>query len=175
DYRWQPNVFCNVPIDLVSARLSHLIERFRPQVVVTYDPDGTYQHPDHLHVAQSTVLAVETTNIPAKLYFKAHGTTYWNHLHKALAQIGIEYQKPDPDLMELIEQRITTTIEVGHVIEQKRSALHAHASQINSSRAGKLPPDLFKYAFGTEAYIRAYDTTESPSFENDLFTGFRAN
>ncbi|MGH3963543.1 MAG: PIG-L family deacetylase [Pseudonocardiaceae bacterium] len=175
DHRHRPDVFCNVPIDTAAARLAQLIEHYRPQVVVTYDPGRTSQHPDHLHAARATALAVKTSGIPAKMYFTAHGTTYWHRVNQALAKVGIQRQIPDPDLLERIEQRITTTVDVSHVIKRKRTALHAHASQIGSSLAGKLPVDLFTHAFSTETYIRAHDTTGSPPFENDLFTGLAAS
>ncbi|MGH3800423.1 MAG: PIG-L family deacetylase [Pseudonocardiaceae bacterium] len=171
DHRHRPDVFCNVPIDSVADRLAQLYERYRPQVVVTYDPGRTFQHPDHLHAAKATALALKTTGIPAKMYVTAHGTTYWHRIHHALAQVGIQHHIADPDLLERIEQRITTTVDVSHVIERKRTAVHAHTSQIGSSLAGKLPADLFAYAFSTETYIRAHDTTGSAPVEDDLFTG----
>lgn len=171
DHRNRPDVFCNVPIDAVAARLAQLIEHYRPQVVVTYDPGRISQHPDHAHAARATALAVKTTGIPAKMYFTAHGTTYWHRVHHALTQVGIQRQITDPSLLERIEQRINTTVDVTHVVERKRTALHAHVSQIGSSLAGKLPADLFTYAFSTETYIRAHDTTGSPPLEDDLFTG----
>lgn len=171
DHRHRPDVFCHVPVDSAAARLAQLIEHYRPQVVVTYDPERLSQHPDHLHAARATALAVKTSGIPAKMYFTAHGTIYWHRVHHALAQVGIQRRILDPDLLERIEKRITTTVDVSHVIERKRTALHAHASQIGSSLAGKLPADLFTQAFGTETYIRAHDTTGSPPFEDDLFTG----
>lgn len=105
------------------------------------------------------------------MYFTAHGTTYWHRVHHALAQVGIQRQIREPDQWERTEQQITTTVDVSHVIERKRTALHAHTSQIGSSLAGKLPADLFTYAFSTETYIRAHDTTGSPPVVDDLFTG----
>lgn len=171
EHRHRPDVFCNVPIAAVAAHLAQLIKYYRPQVVVTYDPDRTSQHPDHVHTARATTLAVKTTGVPAKMYFTAHGTTHWHRVRHALAQVGIQRRIVDSDLLEYIEQRITTTIDVTHVIEQKKTALHAHTSQIGSSLAGKLPADLFTNAFGTETYIRVHDTTGSPPLEDDLFTG----
>jgi LmbE family N-acetylglucosaminyl deacetylase len=56
DYKHRPNVFCNVPMESVAVRISAVFQRYRPQVVVTYDPDGTYQHPDHVHAARATAL-----------------------------------------------------------------------------------------------------------------------
>ncbi|HVE97209.1 MAG TPA: hypothetical protein VNA67_09535 [Pseudonocardiaceae bacterium] len=74
-------------------------------------------------------------------------------------------------MLEAVEQRITTSIDVSHVIERKRTALHAHVSQFSSSLAGKLPAAQFSYAFGTETYIRTRDTTGTPIPEDDLFAG----
>lgn len=76
-------------------------------------------------------------------------------------------------MLERVERRITTIIDVRQVIDLKRIALHAHASQIDSSLAGKLPAAQFSYAFGTETYIRAYDTTGTSTPEHDLFAGLK--
>jgi LmbE family N-acetylglucosaminyl deacetylase len=94
--------------------------------------------------------------------------------YAVLSEVGIQRPAPSGDMLrmlESVEQRITTTVDVGQVIDQKRTALHAHASQIGSSLAGKLPPAQFSYAFGAEQYIRARDTTGTPTPEDDLFTG----
>src|SRR6516164_3327167 len=68
DYRNRPDAFCNVPQELVAARITALIEQYRPQVVVSYDPDGAYQHPDHVHAARSALAAVSSSGLPAKFY-----------------------------------------------------------------------------------------------------------
>src|SRR5215472_9129188 len=57
EYRHSPDAFCNVPIEAVAARIGGLIEHYRPHVVISYDPDGAYQHPDHVHTAQATIAA----------------------------------------------------------------------------------------------------------------------
>ena len=78
----------------------------------------------------------------AKLYYKAHGSEYWRRLNRALADVAIHRPAPSGKtlhMLEAVEQRITTSIDVGHVIERKRTALHAHVSQIGSLLAGKLP------------------------------------
>jgi LmbE family N-acetylglucosaminyl deacetylase len=85
----RPDVFCNVTADVAAARVASLIEQYRPQVVVTYDQDSPYQHPDHVHAARVATLAVETTRIPSKLYYKANGAAQWNRIFQALARIGV--------------------------------------------------------------------------------------
>lgn len=174
DFRSREDTFCGVPVASAASRLTRLLERYRPQVLVTYDPYNPYQHPDHVHTARVATCAVETGQIVAKLYYKAHGGSYWRRLNQALAEVGIQRPAPSGDMLralEAVERRITTTVDVSQVVDRKRTALHAHASQISSSLAGKLPTTQFSSAFGTETYIRAHDTTGTPLPEDDLFTG----
>lgn len=59
---------------------------------------------------------------------------------------------------------ITTAVDVRPVLERKRAAMAAHASQISEdSWFLRLPPDAFARAFGTEWYIRT-----RPSFAGSL-------
>src|SRR5438552_4184322 len=71
DYKDRPDAFCNIPLAEVAARIGALMERYRPQVVVTYDATGPYQHPDHVHAARAAAAAAAGTGIPAKPYFTA--------------------------------------------------------------------------------------------------------
>jgi LmbE family N-acetylglucosaminyl deacetylase len=173
-HKERPDVFCNVPLSTAAARVADLIERYRPQVIVTYDPEGSYQHPDHVHAAQVTATAVRSSVHPARLYFKAHGTTYWQRLRSALAQVGIDRPEPTPDLartLAAVERRITATLDLAHVVDRKRAGLRAHASQLNSSLAAQLSPELFAYAFSTESYLGADQLDAVATVDTDLFSG----
>jgi hypothetical protein len=64
-------------------------------------------------------------------------------------------------------------VDVKRVIDRKRAGLNSHISQLGSSLAAKLPANLFASAFGVESYIRALDSTGSPTAEDDLFAGLR--
>lgn len=127
------NAFCSVPVETAASRVAQLIEHYRPQVVVTYDPHST-RHPDHVHaarVATYAVDAVDAVQVVAKLYYKAHGSSYWRRLDRALAEVGIH--RPTPSIetlhtLDSVDQRITTKVDVAHVIDRKRAALHSHAA-----------------------------------------------
>jgi LmbE family N-acetylglucosaminyl deacetylase len=178
-YKDRPDAFCNVPVSTVSARIAGLIEEYRPQVVVTYDENGGYQHPDHVHAARSAVAAVADTGIPAKLYLTAMRISDWAKLWAALREAGVDV--PDsrdfPDetrrQMEAAEQRITTTVDIRAVLSRKQAALLSHASQISDSWFSKIPPDIAEQVFGQESFIRAMDRTGAPVPEDDLFAGLR--
>jgi LmbE family N-acetylglucosaminyl deacetylase len=179
DYKDRPTAFCNIPLAEVAARLGALMERYRPQVVVTYDASGAYQHPDHVHAAQAAAAAAVGTGIPAKLYFIAMRFSDWQKVWQALREAGVDVpdrEPANPDFMRQMaeaEQRITTTIDIRPVLDRKREALLAHASQIQDSWISKLPPDIAREAFGRESFIRASDSTDSALPEDDLFAGLR--
>ena len=179
DYKDSPEAFCNVPLAEVSRRVSGLIEQYRPQVVISYDAEGPYQHPDHVHAARAAAAAVASTGIPAKFYLTAMRPSSWRKIWEALREMGEDVPGPREVTdemraqMEAAERRITTMVDIRPVLNRKREALFAHASQIRESWFSKVPEDIAESAFGTETFIRASDSTGAPVPEDDLFAGLR--
>jgi LmbE family N-acetylglucosaminyl deacetylase len=179
EYKDRPDAFCNVPVSEVAGRIGGLIEQYQPQVVITYDDNGGYQHPDHVHASRCAAEAVTRTGIPAKLYLTAMRFSDWQEIWTALREAGADV----PDMsgiseemrrqMEESERRITTNVDIRPVLDRKRSALMAHASQIRESWFDQIPAHLAERVFGRESFIRAMDTTGAPLPEDDLFAGLR--
>ena len=176
DYKNRPDAFCNAPFAEVAGRISALIERYRPQVLITYDDKGLYQHPDHVYASRTAQAAVAATGIPAKLYLSAIRGSDWQKVQDALRDLGADV--PDMTLtaeqrqqQAEIEARITTTVDIRPVLSRKREALFAHASQIQESWFSKIPPEIAEVTFGYENFIRARDVTGAPVPEDDLFAG----
>ena len=174
DYKTRPDAFCNVPFAEVTGRIAALIEQYRPQVVITYDDKGIYQHPDHVYASQTAQAAVAQTGIPAKLYLTAMRGSDWQKIRDALREAGVDV--PAMTLTDeqrrqaaAAEARITTTVDIRPVLTRKRDALFAHASQIQESWFSRIPPELAASTFGFEHFIRVRDTTGAPVPEADLF------
>jgi N-acetyl-1-D-myo-inositol-2-amino-2-deoxy-alpha-D-glucopyranoside deacetylase len=53
------DAFVRADVDEAAAELAQVVREVRPHVVVTYDPDGGYGHPDHVHAHRVTMRAVE--------------------------------------------------------------------------------------------------------------------
>jgi LmbE family N-acetylglucosaminyl deacetylase len=180
DYKDRPDAFCNVPLEEVTGRVGALIEQYRPQVVVSYDPEGLYQHPDHVHAAHAAAAAAKATGIPAKFYLTAMRASDWQKIWAALRELGEDVPGPrdvTPEMraqMAEAEARITTTIDIRPVLARKRDALFAHSSQIQESWFSKIPADIAEAAFGRESFVRASDSTGAPLPEDDLFAGLRS-
>ena len=182
DYKDRPDAFWNVPLETVAARIGELITKYRPQVLVTYDDQGAYQHPDHVHASRAAQAAAVATGLPAKVYLSTMRGSNWRKIWDALRAAGEEVPNWDDDSAEArerwqrgleSEERITTTIDIRPVLERKRAALFAHGSQINDSWFSKIPPEIAEQAFGYEYFIRVTDTTGTPVPETDLFAGLR--
>jgi LmbE family N-acetylglucosaminyl deacetylase len=179
EYKDWPNVFSNVPVEVAAARLAELFDRYRPDVVVTYDDYGGYNHPDHLQASRVTMAAVESTGIPKKAYFTAMRRRNWEGLREKLQEMGVELP-PMPEMtpemvarFDAMEARVTTTVNTLPFVVRKRAALSAHVSQLGESFLGKLPDEVFEGMFGVESFVRAFDTTGASVPEDDLFAGLR--
>jgi LmbE family N-acetylglucosaminyl deacetylase len=179
EYKDRPDVFANIPVDEVADRIGELIVKYRPQVLVTYDDQGAYQHPDHVRASQAAQAAAGKTGIPAKVYLSTMRSSSWRKIWEALRAAGEQvpdFTEDDERARRAVESenRISTTIDIRPVLDRKRQALFAHGSQIDDSWFSKIPQDVTEAAFGYEYFIRVADSTGAPLPETDLFAGLRA-
>ncbi|GII95038.1 GlcNAc-PI de-N-acetylase [Sinosporangium siamense] len=174
DLEPQPNWFAQVSLDIVAARIADLIDRHRPQVVVTYALDAPYRHPDQVHTARAAHRAVEVSGVPVRLYTVAMGTGYWRGLRDAVMAAGLPEPFPDPEgdsALAGVEQRVTTSIDVSAVLERKKAAVLAHTSQVGGTWIEKLYENDVPLALGREDYIKVPRPGGPHGLENDFFAG----
>jgi LmbE family N-acetylglucosaminyl deacetylase len=170
-----PGSFWTTPVDEAAARLAALMAVYRPQVVVTYDANGFYGHPDHIQAHRITVAAVEATGIPAKLYFPTFPRSAFAEFATVLAEAGLDEPEQN-DLgfeMGTPDELVTTYVDCVAYAATKRAALAAHESQSDNVFFLNIAEDVFTRMFGTEAFVRHADTTGAPTPEDDLFAGLR--
>ncbi|MCW2900966.1 MAG: hypothetical protein JWO67_3231 [Streptosporangiaceae bacterium] len=167
--------FCNVPVDRAAARLAALMERYRPQVVVTYDENGGYGHPDHIQAHRIAMAATELSGIPRKLYYTAIPRERMAELFEYLRTTGtapVDFEPPAD--FGTPQELITTVMDVSPYVERKRKALEAHASQGDNIFMLRMPEEAQQRAFGQESFIRHLSHVTVPEgLENDLFAGLR--
>lgn len=171
-----PDAFVNVDREEVVARIAAIIEEERPQVVVTYDANGFYGHPDHIAAHEATVAAVEATGIPDKLYAIAiPESDLKGYVEIALAS-GMEL--PDWIGKGLVtgapDELVGTRIDCSEVVELKHRALACHATQADNDDLIAMDAELYAAVFGTEMFVRLFDRSAAPLPEDDLFAGIGA-
>jgi LmbE family N-acetylglucosaminyl deacetylase len=167
--------FWTVPVPQAAARLGALLERYQPQVVVTYDEHGLYGHPDHIQAHRVTMAAVEATDIPDKLYYTAVPRSALAGLAATLRAHGVEppeVVEEDPDF-GTPDELVTTYVDCTAFAGRKYDSLAAHASQQDNVFFLKMGRQVFEQVMPSEAFVRVRDSTGQPVPEDDLFAGLR--
>jgi mycothiol S-conjugate amidase len=176
------------PIEVASEPLVRAVREFRPHVVLTYDENGGYPHPDHIMCHKVSVEAFEAAGDPdrypgtgapwqpLKLYY--HMTFHQDRYiaeHKAMLKAGLD--SPYEEMLKRWQDRpvkweITTKVPCGDYFEVRDRALIAHATQIDPTGPFfACPTDLKREAWPTEDYHLARSLVDTELPENDLFAG----
>jgi LmbE family N-acetylglucosaminyl deacetylase len=186
DYRDQDLDRAN-PREAVAAIGGHL-RRVRPDVVVTFGPDGAYGHPDHIAISQFTAAAVVAAADPAfspegletsrphsvsKLYYVAWPESTWAAYQAAFRKLlstvdGVERQAvPWPDWA------ITTVIDTRAFWPTVWRAVSCHESQVAAyERLKDLLPEHHEALWGRQSFYRVFSTVNGGrARETDLFEG----
>jgi LmbE family N-acetylglucosaminyl deacetylase len=174
-----PNSFWRTPVEDGAAKVAALIDRYQPQVIVTYDENGFYGHPDHIQAHRITMAAVEQTGSDAKVYWTTVPRSMFAEFRKLMIELGApdwdeELPQEDGELtLGLPDEEISTWIDVSDFARQKYASLEAHASQGENIFFLQMGVDLFAQYMGGETFQRVRDTTGSAVPEDDLFADKR--
>jgi len=167
--------FWSTPVPEAAERLGALMELYQPQVVVTYDENGFYGHPDHIQAHRITMAAAERTGIPDKVYYTAVPRSVMASFADLLRAQGVEppeQMEQDPEF-GTPDELITTYVDCSGVTDRKYDSLKAHASQSDNIFFLGMSRELFGVVMGREAFVRARDRSGQPVPEDDLFAGLR--
>jgi LmbE family N-acetylglucosaminyl deacetylase len=171
-----PASFHQAPMDQAAERVAKVIGEERPEVVVTYDPTGTYFHPDHIKAHQVTNAALDQLKAegwePRKLYWNGIPRSYIEMMKKRAAESGEPSSFADIPGMGVPDELLTTIVDVGAYVDRKREAFRAHVSQNSPAMSFmEVPDDELRRAFGREHYQLARGELGAPAPEPDLFSG----
>jgi N-acetyl-1-D-myo-inositol-2-amino-2-deoxy-alpha-D-glucopyranoside deacetylase len=140
-----PRCFWRADLDEAARALLEVIAETGPQVLVSYDANGAYGHPDHIQahrVARRAFELGQQMGGPAKLY-----ATAW----------------PDSG-------QVTTEIDAEAYFGRKLAAMRAHATQITvSAPFFALSDGVRRTASGTEHYTLLAGPRGAAGRETDLF------
>jgi N-acetyl-1-D-myo-inositol-2-amino-2-deoxy-alpha-D-glucopyranoside deacetylase len=181
--------------DLTEAAtlLVETIRQLRPQVLVTYDENGHYGHPDHVQAHRVAMYGSLLAGAPsyrtdlgpawdvAKIYW---GATPEGPMRAALRKLRAAgdtttFEGMDPDgalPFSVPDEWVTTSIESPRHVPAKKAALRAHASQIAADGPFfAMADDVWHDLWGTECF-RLVKGTCGPvdgrtGLEPDLFAG----
>ncbi|MFT2019131.1 N-acetyl-1-D-myo-inositol-2-amino-2-deoxy-alpha-D-glucopyranoside deacetylase [Streptomyces sp. 796.1] len=196
----RPGSFWQADTDEAATWLVEIVREVRPQVLVTYDPQGGYGHPDHIKAHRVAVRAAE---LAAERGFRrdlgdAHDIAkiYWNCLPRSVVEPGLARAAELADgsagapftgvaaLAELPgvveDDQVTTVIDGSAQAAAKTAAMRAHATQLTvsgdffalSNGLGQPLPSTEYYHLAQGSPGPAGATGAAwPGREDDLFAG----
>ncbi|CAL9573453.1 N-acetyl-1-D-myo-inositol-2-amino-2-deoxy-alpha-D-glucopyranoside deacetylase [Streptomyces griseomycini] len=178
-----PGCFWQADVDQAAGLLAEVVLEVRPQVLVTYDENGGYGHPDHIQAHRVAMRAVELAADAGWSVPKV----YWNRVPRSVAEQsfarlhddlpGLPFDKAATvdDLPGVVDDgRVTTAVDGGAHAAAKAAAMRAHATQITVAEPYfVLSNELAQPLFTTEYYelVRGGRPAER---ESDLFAGVGA-
>ena len=171
-----PRSFHQASLDEAAAKLASILREERPDVVVTYDADGTYGHPDHIKAHLVTNAALDLLEKegwhPRKVYYTAIPRSL---MEKFMEQVPEEDRRNDTiRIIGTPDELVTTRVDVSDLVDRKREAFAAHVTQNDpNSWFTTMADQMYRMAFGTEYYRLARGKPGSDLPEPDLFAGIR--
>ena len=185
-----PNSFADIPLEYSAEPLVRLVREFRPQVMITYDENGGYPHPDHIRCHQVSLEAFRAAADPvrypsagkpwqiAKLYYDR----IFNLERIDAMYLALSVAEPDSPLLEPLgaaRERMenypklaTTHVPAGDFLEARDEALRSHASQVSPDSSFFFwPNDLVREAWPYEDFQLVESKVDTEMPESDLFAG----
>lgn len=184
----RPGSFWSAPVDEAAAHLVEVIREVRPQVLVAYDPDGGYGHPDHIQAHRVAMRAADLAADPAHGAGAPHTVAkiYWNRVEREVVEAAFDRLRTTapgafPGIAAVDDvpgvtdgEHITAEIDGSAYAGAKAAAMRAHATQIVvDGPFFALSNDLGQPLLTTECYqlVRGERGVAAPERESDLFAG----
>ncbi len=178
---------------MAAGPLVRAVREFRPHVILTYDEEGGYPHPDHIKTHQVAVEAFEAAADPDRYpgtgdpwqplklyYFATFHKDRITALHEEMLERGLE--SPYAEWFKRWEEResdrkpveITSRVQCAEYFPIRDQALLAHATQIDPDSSWfACPVEVQRAAWPTEDYHLARSVVDAGFPEDDLFAGIR--
>jgi N-acetyl-1-D-myo-inositol-2-amino-2-deoxy-alpha-D-glucopyranoside deacetylase len=189
-----PRAFWNADLDEAIAHAVAVVREVRPQVVVTYDENGGYGHPDHIQAHRVAMGAVAAAADPGYRPDLGEawsvGKVYWNCLPRSVLQQGIDALKAAgeesffggvesaEDLPFAVDDAlVTAAVDGRRFATEKDAAMRAHPTQIMvDGPFFALSNNLGLEVLGVEYYRlvqgeRGTGGAAPNGWEDDLFAG----
>jgi len=182
----RPDAFWQADLDEAVGELVRVMREVRPQVVVTYDDNGGYGHPDHIQAHRVAVEAFDAAGDPSrypdagepwqpsKLYETALPVSVLHLAYERLKELGEDapFGITSPEELDFgtPDELVTTAVDARDHLDAKIAAMRAYPTQIAvDGQFFALSNDIGQGAFGVEYYRLVRGEPPAGGHEDDLF------
>jgi LmbE family N-acetylglucosaminyl deacetylase len=162
-----------------QGKIVVLIRRIKPDVVVTFGPDGAYGHPDHIAISQlacaAVLLAADASHRVSKFYYLAWRRATWDAYQAALKKLVVKVDGVERLASPWPDWAVTTILDTGRVWERVWRAVCCHQTQMAIyGKLEHLSSEHHQALWGTQEYYRVFSSVNGGrTLETDLFEGLR--
>lgn len=127
----QPRAFAAGDLAEQADALAAMLAEVRPQVVISYAPDGGYGHPDHVRAHEITMAACASSDVD-RVYYAVTSQRATEDGLAALSRVDdLPFRLPEPGELPMTDDAaITTTVSITESLPAKLRAMRSHATQV---------------------------------------------
>ena len=170
----------------VIGALVQQIRRLRPQVVITFDREGIYGHPDHKAIHKHTTEAFQAASdptgypdmgppfAPQRLYYATVPRGAFWRMAQMMEEHGVrlEEQGFNPETIGVPDEQITHTTDIRPFLDIKLRAIRSHRTQMSQDNPiNALPKDVVEQLFSSEYFIQGSPSPSQQSVSDELLQG----
>jgi len=183
----RPDVFWNSDLDEAARHLEKIILEIKPHVLITYDENGGYGHPDHIKAHQVAMRAAELARTSGweikKIYWNTIPISVIEEGIAAMKGTGVDFfgvEKAEDFPFAAPDHLVTTVFNGDEFVAKKMAAMRAHPTQIAvDGPFFALSDNLGFRVWGREFYRLVHGEKAGPfdeaGRELDLFAGVELN
>jgi LmbE family N-acetylglucosaminyl deacetylase len=176
------------PTEIIGKIVAH-IRRIKPHVGVTFPPDGSYGHPDHIALSQFTNAAlvcaaddsyqdskVQAAHRASKFYYMVDSVDMVNATIATFGGLSMDVDGVTRHHVGWRDWQITTCLDTGNFLQQVYEAVHCHKSQLPGyGPFADMSPSELGIFYRTSTFYRAFSLVNGGrKVETDLFEGLRS-
>jgi LmbE family N-acetylglucosaminyl deacetylase len=167
----------DAPHEELVERFAAALVAFRPDVVVTFGPDGVTGHADHVEAGRAATDAFHRSRAdlgddgPRRLLHVAIPQAELDGLGEELRQRGIEPPDPNEPFQPrgIPDASIGVRVDCSAVYKRKLDALREHRTQAQDLE--EFPQDLWPEILSHESFAIAWPEGEAGDVLSDVFEG----
>lgn len=159
------DAFWHANLDEAASKVGAVIRAARPSVMVSYDANGNYGHPDHINAHRVALAAWQAADgTLARFYEVAFNRDRWAALTEEMRARGIklpwegeadeEQESVEEESFGVAEADLTTIVDVAAFAAAKHASMDCHKTQRQDMGwLLDLPPDLKAMASSPECFV----------------------
>ena len=151
-------------------RLVEIMAKVRPDVVVTFGPEGVTRHEDHIAIGEAATEAFHRARAESGgdgssaafrgLFYSSIPKSEIDEFYRLLRERGIDYGDPEGPFMPrgVPDETIAVRVDTTSVADVKLAGIKAHRTQWDEF--GLIPAEMQDRVLGEECFVQAWPPAE---------------